>query len=292
MGDIKDIKDNIAILLERTKDIQDVKSTVLEINKSLKQVELNFNSEIKRIDDKLIELETSQSFLSKEYEKNKVIMNTITTKNVSLEKENKLLKSQFSELKNELEQVKATSNESAQYHRSSVNVKISGIPYQVGEDDTSEPSNPVTQDVVVKLAKATNFSLFDKSQIDVCHRVGFSKYSPIIVRFKNKVDRMRFFGQRRNLWKLNGDNSEPLRFGNDNQEVADTRKVQTYTPYIQLQDSLTKNNADLLAETRKKAKELKYTYPGYVVIGQIRAKKDEKGKFIMIRSKSDIEKIE
>ena len=62
---------------------------------------------------------------------------------------------------------------------------------------------------------------------------------------------------------------------------------------IYVNDSLTKQNRELLrkARERERAKEKQYLYKGYTVKGEVRVKKHEKGDHIVIKSFKDIDKI-
>ena len=168
----------------------------------MESLDRKFSDEVSRLDKKINDIEQSQQFLSDEYQKNKIVMNNITNKNVKIEQENKLLHSELSKLTKELEQEKATRNEEAQYHRTSLNVRITGIPFQAGEDDITDTNNKETLSIIQKVSTISKIQNFDIKHVDVCHRVGYSKYSPIIIRFKTKDKRMNFFKQRKNLRKF------------------------------------------------------------------------------------------
>ena len=61
--------------------------------------------------------------------------------------------------------------------------------------------------------------------------------------------------------------------------------------HIYIQESLTHYyTSELLAKAKEKAKRLRYKYPGYIVKGQVRVKKEEGADPIHIRCISDIEK--
>lgn len=290
MEDIKSIKEDLAILLERTKGISELTSSVNDINIRLQKLELKFGDEMRRFDKSVEELLESQDFISKEFEKQKTVMNNITNKNTLVDKENKTLKGQLTSLQHQLEEEKASRNVDTQYLRSSLNIKIVGVPFQIGEDIKSEPNNQATLAIVLKIAEVAHINHFSYNHIDVCHRVGTDKYSPIIVRFKEKAGRMKFFNQRKNLWNIN---TKDFGFYGQNEEkkAVDRRRNKDYTPYVQLQESLTNYNAELLRLAREKTEGLNYEFNGYVSNGQIRVKKKEKDKFIAIRCKSDIDKI-
>ena len=151
MAEFKKLQEDITILLDRTKDLPTINAAISNISNKLDNLEEKLKGEITRIDKRLIEVEKSQDFISKEYEKYRHISNNITTKkNVLIEKENITLKGQLDNIQHELEQEKAARNEDAQYHRSSLNVKITGIPIQQGEEKIKQASNNITALEVIK----------------------------------------------------------------------------------------------------------------------------------------------
>ena len=137
--------------------------------------------------------------------------------------------------------------------------------------------------------KETGIRHFEPSQIYVCHPVGSNKYSPLIVRFRTKNDRMSFFNQRKSLKKIN--DLAQFDLGNDCKKAIDNRPDKSKVPFYIIQENLTKMNADLLKLARDKAKSLQYLYPGYIAGGQVRVRKTQDGSFISIQRKSDINKI-
>ena len=60
---------------------------------------------------------------------------------------------------------------------------------------------------------------------------------------------------------------------------------------IYVNESLTKQNRELLRKAKERAKEKQYLYKGYTVKGEVRVKKHEKGDHIVIKSFKDIDKI-
>ena len=287
MAEFKKLQEDITILLDRTKDIPTINATISNISNKLDNLEVKFKGEINRIEKKLIEVEKSQDFISKEYEKYRHISNNITTKNGLIENENIALKGQLDRIQHDLEQKKAARNEDAQYHRSSLNVKLTGIPLQQGEEKIKQASNNIsTLEVIKNLAEEANISEFHPQQIDVCHRIGKTKYSPIIIRFKNKCDRQAFYSQKNKLRPI----KDPRSFANL-PLVEDSRTNDTYTPHIQMQESLTNYNAELLKLAREAALNKQYIFHGYIINGQVCVKKDKDSIYIPIRCKSDINKI-
>ena len=60
--------------------------------------------------------------------------------------------------------------------------------------------------------------------------------------------------------------------------------------YIQMQDHLTQRNKELLKEAKLALQE-SYQFPGYVMDGQIRARRAEKEKYTVIKCSADIKKL-
>ena len=100
---------------------------------------------------------------------------------------------------------------------------------------------------------------------------------------------MNFFKQRKKLKKIE---SNSYRFyGKTEAPAPDNRKKKDHLPYVQLQESLTNMNAELLRIAREKAGSLGYEFAGYVTNGQVRVKKRKDSKFIAIKCKFDIDRI-
>ena len=60
---------------------------------------------------------------------------------------------------------------------------------------------------------------------------------------------------------------------------------------IYVNESLTKQNRELLRKAWERAKEKQYLYKGYTVKSEVRVKQHEKGDHIVIKSLKDINKI-
>ena len=295
MTEIKSIKEDLAILLERTESIPELALIIKRINTRLESLEIKFNDEIKRVDKNITELKASQDFISYEFEKHKTIMNNITNKNILIEKENIVLKNQLTSLTHQLDEEKAGRNEDTQYHRTSLNVKVVVVPLQIGEDDKTEPNNKATLAIISKIAEGVDIVGYHPSHIDVCHRVlyrskeGVVSAGPIIIRFTSKRNRFLFFNQKNKLKEIKVSDLQLI-----NKEMSQTNKEmsQTNKAEIFMQESLTRMNSELLRLAKEVAGGLHYKYAGYVVEGQVRVKIADKAKFIAIRCKSDLDKIQ
>ena len=143
-----------------------------------------------------------KSFLNKQFEDQKARTEKLLSRDTAREKELNNLNAKVRDLEHQLQQESISRNRSAQYHRSSLNVIVGGIPQQDGEELKTDTSNPATEKVIHELARAASFTNFSTNDIDVCHRVPSRKSSvipTIVVRFRNKNARMNFYKQRKNL---------------------------------------------------------------------------------------------
>ena len=60
---------------------------------------------------------------------------------------------------------------------------------------------------------------------------------------------------------------------------------------LYIQETLTKEDRELLKLSREEAKRLKYKYKDYTIKGEVRVIKNESSDYLVIRSKSDAQKI-
>ena len=150
-------------------------------------------------------------------------------------------------------------------------------------------------DLVTKMAELAKFTNFTTTQIDVAHRTSIKEDAPIIVMFHSRTDRETFYGQRSKLKCLH-----VRQFDDDKEQhkytTEDEQKKRDPRTKIYLNESLTPEIQKLLAETRKKTKELKSTKSieyKYVWTnhGHIRVRKNETSQMIKINCMSDIQKI-
>ena len=176
------------------------------INESKESTTKN-SVDIKVLQTNFVDVEDSCKHISAQYDevlktanKNSANFTDSNARFKSLSDENVLLKKQISDCRNELTQEKTARNSDAQYQRTSINVKLCGLPLQPGEEiQTNTPSNPVTSALVQRVCEASSISLISANDIDVCHRLGSQPRSPIIIRFVSKSARYNFFSQR---WRL------------------------------------------------------------------------------------------
>lgn len=306
---MEEIDRKLEVVLERTAKLDNLESLLTQLNSRLSTVEDRLNIEVANLVKRVVDVEASQDFLGKQYEAVKKANERMIKTTANLEAENVKLNKNCHSLKNELEQEKYARSRDSQYLRSSFNVKLCGIPIQEGEDDPSKPNNPVTLGLIDKVAEASGMERFSTQQIDVCHRVGNKLFSPIIMRFKTKHDRLCFYKQKKNLNELTADD---IGIKLTDEQQNDMKKSDTgnrgggrgrgrgggasgaerqTSSSIYMQESLTQLNAELLKEAKVAASALQYEFPGYVTNGEVRVKLNKSAKFIAITCKDDINKI-
>ena len=148
--------------------------------------------------------------------------------------------------------------------RSSWILEISGIPTLKDEN---------SKGIVYKLASLSKMQDFSKDQVDVAHRTSSKSTAPIIVLFYKKNDRNHFYEQKYNLETLRSN-----QFSDDNAAEEEQHLERNDVEHIQridINESLAKENRELLKLAREKAKKLKYKYKGYTVKGEVWVKKNE-----------------
>ena len=157
----------------------------------------NLDSLVKEHNVKLTSFETSLQFQSDKMDEHQKEIDSLKTSLKTQQQSIDLLKKKLDETNNALSQEKSGRSEQDQYFRSSFFVKVAGIALQEGEElQSDDASNSKSLEVIQKIVDHCGIQGFDASQIDVCHRVGKEVFSPIIVKFKGKNDRARFFKQR------------------------------------------------------------------------------------------------
>ena len=264
-------------------------------------------------------VEDSVNFISKQYDD----LNPIARRNVNdlaqlslqlktVSEENVRLKSKIALCRHDIEVERIQRNTDAQYQRTSINIKLCGLPTQPGEDERSptDPSNAVTLELINRVCTAAGIT-FEEGDIDVCHRLGSKPRSPIIIRFTSKRNRYKFYGQRAKLenvsttdidynnlpkpsksprnegrksWSLRSQSAQdpPQRDEYGEQEQANS---------IYMQEHLTQHTKKLLHQTRETLKDMNFAYGGYIKDGEVRVKKTEKDVPTTIRSPADLEKL-
>jgi hypothetical protein len=268
---------------------------------------------------------TSLQFLSDSYE----LLKDHPAELKALKDENVELKKETDDLRKRLEVEKTARNIEQQYHRTSLNVKLCGVPLQESEDEVATVSNPVTLEAIKRVCSAASI-IFDPASVDVCHRLGPSQQgrpSPIIIRFRGKRQRFHFFNQKQKLNNIKsvdftditkgvvinaihkavggtgrGEGSNRAR-GRGEGGLGGRGRGHGAAPgnggsshpapeelQIFMQEHLTKFNKELLKAARDKLRE-KFQYAGYVKNGQIRARIAEGQDFVIITNHGDIDRL-
>ena len=161
-------------LLQRTEVLEKLKNDVLDVQNRLAKAEENFSE--------IADLKASVKFMSENYDTVVKDYKEVKANVLNLEKENKLLNSKVNHLHHQLKSEKAARNSEAQYHRTAINLKICGVPFQKGEERSDNVSNPTTKNIVMQLCEKAGVTVH-AHEIDVCHRLGKDITSPILLRF-------------------------------------------------------------------------------------------------------------
>ena len=321
-SDVKSLGDRFSLLESRTKAVEKRLDTVETSTVTLEINTNNATTSISNLNTSVEEVKQTADFISKKYDEllkqsndNKAAIANLVNNLTNVTKENITLKTMIAGYKHELEQEKAARNADAQYHRTSLNVKLCGVPMQAGEEvQGRNPTNTVTREVVNRVCEAANINLgFD--DVDVCHRLGGEERSPIIIRFSGKSARYSYFNQRSqlknikttdlNLGNLPASEARPEGIQNQRdrnrggyhartgrRQAADTFGPDTVAHDIFMQEHLTQVTKALLTETKNALKELEpaWAYPGYVKDGTVRVKRFANDHPTIIRNKEDIAK--
>ena len=149
---IDDIKHSVDQFDERFAAIE-TRSKTNEANIAAAEVKIN------DIAKKVADCTTSADFISDQYDELKTSIAQYKEKLDGLEKqftdlnrENVSLRAGISDSLNQLEQEKAGRNQDAQYLRTSLNLKLCGLPLQPGEEIRSDtPSNVVTRALITRV---------------------------------------------------------------------------------------------------------------------------------------------
>ena len=304
--------------------LETIEGTVGDHSASILRIDGNLVSDTNRLvnlettqntnKNDITELKKSAEFLSAEYEKMKLKISEFEV----FKTENVQLKKRVDDLENELLQEKIGRNDDQQYQRQAKNAIVCGVQTRPGEDvHTKSATNPVTLEVLKQLCQQTDIHL-PQSAIDVCHRLGPNDDAPIIIRFQSKSDRVNFVAQKEKLKNVTTESIDlsSVQVPKHIQEILNQRKTtgagragpnasrggynnvarrhakaESDKPsYIHLQDHLTQRNKELLKEA-KVALQDSFKFPGYVMDGQIRAKRAENEKFTVIKCSADIKKL-
>ena len=112
-----------------------IKTDINIIKRDLEELKQQNNDEIKNMNSRMNEIETSQNHISTTYDEQQGKITQLLEDNKKIHKENTLLQNTVKNMKEELKsEKKKQSNQLGQYIRSSKMVEISGIPRKKGVD--------------------------------------------------------------------------------------------------------------------------------------------------------------
>lgn len=299
---MEELQNNVKLLLARMDKLEQIDTNVRKIDARLTSLTQHLANEVKSANNRIDDIEKSQKFISEQFDKNEKKVNFMITKEQARENEYKNMVGKVNNLESQLESERLARNISEQFDRSSFQIKILNVPEQDGESELVPGSNPDTENVIKKIAKAAGIKDFNLSQIDICHRIPVRNpeishaHPSIIARFVKKSDRLKFFAQRNLLYNIEvvkdavDEKGAGVEFKRKERDEEVTFRSSDTRP-VMMVEALTQLNADLLDMARKTAKPLGYKYIGYTVNGQVRVKKMKDGKYIPIRCKDDIKHI-
>lgn len=278
-----EIAEKLEKLLKEMSEVRnqltEIKTDINESRNELREFKSEINKKLDDFDSRVLGVEASQDFISKEFESTKQdLTKTITETEKKLKKENSQLNEKVNNLEQQLDYESYKRNEASQYLRSSFMVEFSGLPPNTKGENSKE--------LVCKIAKLAKMENFEEEQIDVAHRLSNSANSPIIVTFQKKHDRQNFYFQKSKLRNLHVKQLTDEEFEQPNPD-----EIREPNTFVYLNESLTPENRDLLTKTKVRAKQLHYKYPGYTKKGQVKVRKTKTSDEIAIQCYKDIDSI-
>ena len=272
------------IILQRTENIEELTKKVDQIDNKLisNSNELDqFCNLVKNIEQKAIDNEAKLM----QY---KSTIDKLLSKDTIHDKETRAQQHELNKMSEMYKQLKIEVNKKNQYDRSNYNILMGGVPL-IHDNESAEE----TQELVCKIAKNAKLPKFAESDIDVAHRLpsrNNNNNPMIIIRFKYKSARQRFFSGRQVFKKLSA-----AKLLAEDDEVQINYAAAAGNPLdagkIFLTESLSELNGELLRQAKELAKPLGYKFFGYTVGGEVRVKKAESSRFIAIKYYDDLAKI-
>ena len=221
--------------------------------------------EFRKLDERLTKFEKSMTFINDQFENFKNITENLLKENVKLSKRNDELEREVKDVKRALEMTKKDLNDLEQYGRRDC-VEVSGISREENED---------TESLILKLGSILEIDV-EAKDVQACHRLGKKQDAPIISKFVNRKTATAFLKAKKRVKKpINGE----------------SLGLKTHSQCkVYINESLTKQNKELLylVRGRKKEKNWKYVWSRN---GTIYARKSDESDFIRINNEKDIEKI-
>ena len=278
-----DLNAKMDILLKRTENMEQLSKKVDSIDNQLNST----NNKLDQFCHLVTKLEQQAIDTQGKLAQYKQFIDHLISKDKVNDKENKEKQHAINKLEEQYKQLKIEVNKKNQYDRSNYNVLMGGVPL-LRENESAEEY----QDLVCKIARNAKIPNFSPEDIDLAHRLPSRNSSTpmIVIRFKYKAARQRFFSAKQNFKKLSAE-----RLLSDEEEVflnyVEAAKAPGDAGKIFLTESLSELNGELLRQAKEIAKPAGYKFFGYTVNGEVRVKKSENSRFISIRYFDDLAKI-
>ena len=166
------------------------------LDEKLNKMEDILKREINELRTTVQDIEKRQEVINTNFDTHNSKIQDLINDNKKLHLENKRLNQEIDETITRQEETEVKINQLAQYNRSSFMLEISGIPLKKSEDAVK-----LIEDVAIKV-KIKNF---DREQIDVAHGTSKKNTAPIIILFKTKNDRNKFYKQKKNIFSVSAE---------------------------------------------------------------------------------------
>ena len=162
------IKDLASMLIKQE---QSINKRFDEMSNKIDSINNGFVEKLAVLENKLIEMEKSNIFISGQYESQRKSIDNMLKKQVALEKENMAFKEEIKSLEKKFISSAQELNDLQQYGRREC-IELVGIP-KMENENTEEVAIKVFNEIGVKI---------NQSDITACHRVPSRKGDPIIKR--------------------------------------------------------------------------------------------------------------
>ena len=249
------------------------------LKEEVKEYKEEMSSRTDSMESKVKMIEESQTFLSQQYESSRNTVDNILKRDTKREKESAELHGKLKRVEHMLQEERIRRIELAQYLRRDM-LELYGIPAKREEDSLQ---------IIEKVARLGKIEKFSPKQIEVAHRVSTKPNAVIIFKFHDRNCRDNSYKQRMKLKALHvkqitsDTNEESVNYPAENvQRRADS--------FINVNESLTPENKELMKKIREEAKQKGYKYV-WTHRGSIKVRKTDDSDLIHIRSSKDLEKI-
>ena len=136
-----DQEQKMNLLLERTAVLPTIQKQLENLQASFNTMNIRIKSleeEQQELSTKVTSIETSQSFVSGKYDELVVEQKKLKEAVESLQNQNRVLNQKVTDLDGNLKEEKIGRNAENQYHCTTHNIKLCGIPFQVGEEQSGK----------------------------------------------------------------------------------------------------------------------------------------------------------